>query len=137
MMTTSVPCLIPHFFGFLTSKRLHYASFSADDKSNFEFTHHLEQNSFDKTMISKRSCESELRKYGKEARHSHAGNGTHATSKRKEGIEDQKQDLTFCGVGSHHQNGKAENRIKITCNPERIISIHALCFWPKVISQSL
>ena len=104
-----------------------YSSFFTDDKSDFELTYYLEQNYFDKTMISKRSCESELRKHGKEARHSHAGNGTHATSKRKEGIEDQKQALTFCGVGSHHQNGKAENRIKITYNLERIISIHTMC----------
>lgn len=45
--------------------------------------------------------------------------------------------LTFCGVGSHHQNGKAENRIKITCEPARSVLIHAMHRWPEVIAQDL
>ena len=63
-------------------------------------------------MVAKRSHEAELRKHDKEVRHCHAYDEACAVAKHKAEVEDKKQTLAFCGVGSHHQNGKAENRIK-------------------------
>ena len=70
-------------------------------------------------------------------RHYHADNGTYAVAKYREDIENSKQTLTFCGVGGHHQNGKAEKRIKIVCNPARSMLFHAMCHWPQVINPTL
>ena len=44
---------------------------------------------------------------------------------------------TRCGVGSHHQNGRAKNRIKVICEPARSMLIHAIHRWPEVIIQAL
>lgn len=137
LMTSSVAGLIPQMVGFLTSKKFHYSSFFVDDRSDFTFICHQESTSATETILSKRAYEAELRKYGKEVRHYHADNGTYAVAQYKDEIEDKKQSLTFCGVGSHHQNGKAENRIKIICNPARCMLIHAMHRWPEVVTQAL
>ena len=70
-------------------------------------------------------------------RHHYSNNGTHAVARCKEEIGNKKKTLIFCGVGSHHRNGKAENCIKIICNPARRILIHAMHMWPEIITQSL
>ena len=137
IMTSSVPGLIPQMVGFLTSKKFHYTSFFVDDASDYTFVHHQESTSADDTILAKRAYEAELRKYGKEVRHYHADNGTYAVAQYKAEIEDKKQSLTFCGVGSHHQNGRAENRIKVICEPARSMLIHAMHRWPEVITQAL
>ena len=102
IMTSSVPGLIPQMVGFLTSKKFHYTSFFVDDKSDFTYVYHQGSISVEDTIAAKRAYEAELRKYGKEVRHYHADNGTYATAKYKAEVEDSKQTLTFCGVGSHH-----------------------------------
>ena len=55
----------------------------------------------------------------------------------KEEMKNKKQNLTFCGVGSHHQNDKAEDMIKIIFNPARSVLIHAMHRWPDATTQSL
>ena len=64
-------------------------------------------------------------------------NGTCFVASCKNEINGSKEILTFCGVCSHHQNGKAENRIKIIFNPARNMIIHAMCRWPELVNQSL
>ena len=137
IMTSSVPGLIPQIAGFIASEKYHHASFFADDRSDFTFAYHQKSTSADDTIEAKRAFESEMRKYCKDVRHYHADNGTYAVAKYKNEISEQKQTLTFCGVGSHHQNGRAENRIKIICNPARSMLIHAMHWWPEVITQAL
>ena len=78
-----------------------------------------------------------MRKCGKDVRKYHADNGTHAVASCKKEVSESKQTLTFCSVGSHHQNGKAENRIKIICNPARNMLIHAMHRCPEFVTQSL
>ena len=52
-------------------------------------------------------------------------NGTHAVVKDKEEIEEKT--LIFYGAGSHYQNRKVENYIKIICYLVRIMLIHTMC----------
>ena len=136
-MTSSVPGLIPQMVGFLTSQKFYHSSFFFDDRSDFTFAHHQTSTSADETIEAKRACESELRKHAREVRHYHEDNGTCAVAKCKQEVQDQRQTLIFCGVGSHRQNGKAENRIKIICNPARCMLIHAMDRLPEVITQAL
>ena len=108
-MTSSVPGLVPQIVGFLGSKKFHYTSFFVDDRSDYTFVHHQFSTSAEDTIKAKYTYEYDMRKYGKDVRHYHVDNGTHAVASCKKEISDSKQTLTFCGVGSHHQNGKAEN----------------------------
>ena len=59
--------------------------------------------------------------------HYHADKVKYAFAKHEEEIEDKKKTLAFCGIGSHHQNGKEENCIKIQCNLARSVLAHAMC----------
>ena len=124
LMTSLVPGLIPQMVGFLTSKKFHYSSFFVDDRSDYTFIYYQESTLAGKTILAKRTYKAELRKYSKEARY-HADNGTYAGAKYKAEIEDKKQTLIFCSIGSYHYNGKAENRIKIICNLACYMLIHA------------
>ena len=44
------------------------------------------------------------------------------------------QTLSFCGVNSHHQNGKAKQRIKDVTEGARTSLMHAAHRWPKAVS---
>ena len=44
------------------------------------------------------------------------------------------QNLTFCGVGAHHQNGIYERIIKDLTLSSRTLVIHAQCHWPEYIT---
>ena len=45
--------------------------------------------------------------------------------------------MSYCGVGSHHQNGIAERRIKSLCEDARTMLAHGTHVWPQVITKSL
>ena len=45
--------------------------------------------------------------------------------------------MSFCGVNAHHQNGKAERRIRDITENARTSLLHAAHFWPKAIHPSL
>ena len=137
LMTSSVPGLMPQMVGFLASRKFHYTSLFVDDRSDYTFACHRESTNAEENVTANLAYESDLRKYDKEVRHYHDDNGTYAVAKHKEEIENKKQILTFCGVGIYHQNGKAENRIKIICNPDRSMLTHAIYRWPEVATQSL
>ena len=87
LMTRSVPGLIPPMVGFLTSKKFHCTSFFVEDRSECTFACHQETTTSEEIITAKKTCESDLRKYGKEARNYDAGNGTCATVRNKEEIE--------------------------------------------------
>ena len=47
------------------------------------------------------------------------------------------QEISFCGVGAHHQNAIAESKIKMVCYGGRTVLLHAKRKWPKVICTAL
>ena len=57
--------------------------------------------------------------------HYHADNGLFDTKAFKSSISRSGQGLSFCGVNAHHQNGKAENRIKDVTTGARTALLHA------------
>ncbi|MEM1010162.1 MAG: hypothetical protein AAGJ35_14295, partial [Myxococcota bacterium] len=67
----------------------------------------------------------------------HADNGLFDTKKFKESIAVNKQTLSFCGPNAHHQNGKAENRIKDVTTHSRTALLHAAHRWPQAINAHL
>ena len=47
------------------------------------------------------------------------------------------QQISYCGVGAHHQNALVESKIKETCYGGRTILLHAKHKWPDVIGTIL
>jgi hypothetical protein len=69
--------------------------------------------------------------------HYHSDNGLFDTKAFQASISKAGQTLSFCGVNAHHQNGKAENRIKDVTTGSRTALLHAAHRWPEAINASL
>ena len=69
-------------------------------------------------------------------KHYHCDNGLFDTKLFKQSIRTSNQ-IIFCGVNAHHQNGKSERRIKDITESARTALLHAAHRWPKAIHPSL
>ena len=70
-------------------------------------------------------------------RHYHADNGRFADNLFIQNIESNGQTISFCGVGAHHQNGRAEKRIRDLRESARKMILHANSRWPKAVNVHL
>ena len=66
----------------------------------------------DSTLDDKNAYERLLQSFGHKVLAYHADNGRYAESTFVNDAKDEAQRITHCGVGSHHQNGIAERRIR-------------------------
>jgi hypothetical protein len=85
----------------------------------------------------KNSYECLLLSFGHKVRAYHVDNGRFVENMYVQDVKDKAQNITFCGVGSHHQNGIAERRIKSFGKDARTMLAHGQHLWPEVISKSL
>ena len=60
----------------------------------------------------KNTFERESMRHNVQIKRYHADNGSFADTSFKQDCDNKLQQLTFCGVGAHHQNGIAERSIK-------------------------
>ena len=70
-------------------------------------------------------------------KHYHADNGRFAERGWMDHCKNAGQTLSFCRVGAHHQNGRAERRIWELQEMGRTQLIHAQCRWPEAITANL
>eukprot|EP00956_Cyclotella_meneghiniana_P033004 scaffold92723_cov40-Cyclotella_meneghiniana.AAC.1 len=89
------------------------------------------------TLRGKQVVEQEAHDLGRKIESYHSDNGIFAQKEFKDHCEHQKQKLSFCGVGAHHQNGIAEINIKTVCNLARANLIHLMLMWPEKCNVNL
>ncbi len=65
--------------------------------------------------------------------HYHADNGRFADEGFVSDINDKGQEITFCGVGTHQQNGIVENKNKVLTQGAQTLLIHGMQMWPQMI----
>ena len=70
-------------------------------------------------------------------KHYHADNGIFASNLWKAHCIACHQGLSFAGVGAHHQNGVAENKIRQLQSQARTMLIHASKRWPTAVEANL
>ena len=87
------------------------------------------------TIEAKNAYESILQSYGHRVRAYHADNGRYAENMFVQDVKDKGQRLSYCGVGSHHQNGIAERRIKSLGEDARTMLAHTQHLWPEVVTK--
>jgi hypothetical protein len=113
------------------------ATVFVDHFSDFTYVHLMTEMDAAATVAAKQAFERLLRSHGVTVHHYHADNGLFDTKLFKSAIATASQTLSFCGVNAHHQNGKAENRIKTVTEGARTALLHAAHRWPTAVNASL
>ena len=90
-----------------------------------------------KTVEAAQAFERIAKSHGVTIHHHHADNSLFDTHKFKEKVATINQTMSFCGVNTHHQNGKAENRLKDITIGTRTSLLHVSHRWPNAIHSSL
>jgi hypothetical protein len=136
-LISPTPGFVPIHRGLPTNARYEGATVFVDHFSDFTYVHLMTKMDGDATVAAKLEFERVLNSYGVRVKHYHADNGLFDTKVFKASISKAGQTLSFCGVNAHHQNGKAENRIKDVTENARTALLHAAHRWPKAIHASL
>ena len=117
--------LIAQLKGKLTRQRYKYATIFVDQYSDLSYVHLQRHLTSDETVQAKLAFEAYARSMGVSIRHYHADNGRFADNLFIQSIESNGQTISFCGVGAHHQNGRAEKRIRDLRESARKMILHA------------
>lgn len=123
--------------GKLTTARYRAATIFVDHFSDMSFVHLQQSTSASETLLAKAAFESYARTCGVNVLHYHADNGRFAENAWREDCRVKNQQLTFCGVSAHHQNGRAEKKIRDTQDLARTSMLHSIRRWPTAITANL
>ena len=99
--------------GKLTKKRYCCATIFVDHYSRLQFVHPQVNDSPIKTIAAKCAFKTFAAKHDVKILHYHCDNGRFSDNAFKQACHDARQQLTFCGVNAHFQNGIAKRSI---CN---------------------
>jgi hypothetical protein len=88
-------------------------------------------------LESKLSYERVLASYNRKVKSYHADNLRFNDSNFTASCIKGGQQISFCGVGAHHQNGIAEAKVKEVSYAARTLLLHAKRKWPGVITTVL
>ena len=91
----------------------------------------------EETLEAKAAFEACAKARGTNVQACHADNGTFKAKAWVQHCYKSGQNLTFSGVGVHHQNGMAERRIRLLQELTRTMLMHANKRWPRVITTNL
>jgi hypothetical protein len=108
-----------------------------DHISDFTFIHLQQTTNASETFEAKRQFELYARTHGVRIKHYHADNGRFIESTWVDDTKDKGQDMSYSGVGAHHQNGRAEKRIRDVQDLTRSSMIHAIRRWSLAIDVRL
>ena len=131
------PGIIPQATGRPTHERFWGSVIYVDHATDFIYNHLIRGTSSEETLESKLAYERTALSYGVRIGAYHADNSRFNDSRFTGSCCEAGQQITFCGVGAHHQNALAESKIKAVCYGGRTILLHAKRRWPSVITTAL
>lgn len=137
ILVSQTPGLIAQMSGTITKARYRYACVFVDQYSDFTYVHLMQTQSGDEALEAKRAYETYCDALGVSVKHYHADNGIFACKQWKNSCSELHQGLTFAGVNAHHQNGRAERKIRSLQDLTRCNLIHAHHRWPDAITANL
>jgi hypothetical protein len=129
--------LIPQLKGRLMRAKYYAATIFVDHYTDYTYVHLMRDTTADATIEAKNSYEHLLQTFGHKVLAYHADNGRFAETEYVQDVKDKAQNITYCGVGSHHQNGIAERRIRSLGEDARTMLAHGQHLWPEVVTKSL
>ena len=136
-LISTTPGYVPQLRGIPTKQRYRVATVFVDHFSGLSYVVNQYSSNADETIVAKRKFEEYASRHGVIVRHYHADNGIFADNKFRAAVREDKQTLSFCGVNSHWQNGKAERRIRELQETTRTMLIHAIRRWPSAVTPHL
>jgi hypothetical protein len=119
--------------GGLTKKRYKAASIFVDHFLRLCFVHLMQDLSSEESVKAKRAFEQFAAKHGVTIRHYHCDNGRFADNAFKQACQESNQQLTFCSVNAHFQNGIAERAIRDLFDSARKQLLHVRQCWPAAV----
>ena len=132
ILTSPTPGFIAQVVGKLTRRRYNHSTIFVDNFSGLSYIFHQETTNAEETIKGKIAFESYAHKHGIIVKQYHTDNGIFKSQKWQNHCIQLGQTLTFAGVNAHHQNGRAERRIRILQEIARTQLIHASHHWPNV-----
>jgi len=135
-LEAGTPGIVATTKGLPTNMTYKFCNFWIDHYSKFIFvTMHPSKEG--KEMInSKQAFEAYCRQHGVNVRSIRADNGIYSSAAFRDSCSQASQQLTYCGVGSHWQNGLAERAIGSIQATARTILLHAMSKWPTIITAA-
>jgi hypothetical protein len=123
--------------GTLTKKRYTAATIFVDHYSWLKYIHLMTKLTSEETMEAKQAFEHFAEQHGVCILHYHCNSGRFADNAFKNSCSTKRQQLTFCGVNAHFQNGIAEKAIRDLQESARKQLLHAPQCWPAAIHLAL
>jgi hypothetical protein len=129
--------LVAQNTGMLTKDRYKVATVFIDQATDFSYVAIQKTTSAIETIKAKMMFERFSSDQGINIEAYHSDNGIFKSNAWQDNCTERGQGLTFAGVNAHHQNGRAERRIKELQNLARTMLIHANKRWPDAITTNL
>jgi hypothetical protein len=129
--------MIPQVKGRLMKAKYYAATIFVDHHTDYTYVHLMRNTTAETTLEAKNAYEHLLQTFGHKVLAYHADNGRFAEKVFVQDVKDKAQNITYCGVGSHHQNGIAERLIRTLGEDARTMLAHGQHLWPEVVSKSL
>ena len=136
-LESKIPGFIGQLKGNLTVARYRVATIYVDNFSNLSYVYLQQTTNAIETVEGKHQFEIFARSHGVTVKHYHADNGRFIETLWTDDTKAHNQGMSYSGVGAHHQNGRAEKKIRDLQDLARSSLIHAILKWPEAIDIRL
>jgi hypothetical protein len=136
-MLSSTPGLVGQMKGFLTRRRYVGACVFIDNYSNLSFIYFQKSLNIEETIEAKKAFKRYAASHGVRIKHYRADNGIFETAAFTNEVLNSGQSISYTGVWAHHQNGKAEKKIRDLQDSTRSMMLHAAHRFHNAIGPQL
>ena len=118
-------------------QKVYFVTIFVDSISKKVFCEFQHSTGAKETVLAKQAMEREAATSGVKIKSFRADNGIFKSAEFRLELQDNAQNVTFCGVGAHHQNGIAERYIRTMVEKARTVLLNAHARWPDMIDMEL
>ena len=136
-LESPTPGFVAQLTGILTNKRYKYVTVFVDGYTGYGYVHLQKSSGSEETLEAKHMFEQICARAGHRVEHYHADNGIFIAHAWKDDCRRLGQGFSYAGVDAHHQNGKAEARIRRLQELARAMLNHAKRRWPQEVNTNL